>query len=451
MTSTKAFLSLAALLSALAGIAALLTPPPPPPPTGTPRAADDGLSVEAHKSHGYVHVDGSDVYVDVAVQLPAEERHRASNVSLALVLDRSGSMDGAKMADAKRAAHRLVHLLGPDDELGLVHFGTDVEVVPRRKMDEAGQAAMDAAIDAVQVNGSTNVSDALTRGQALLAGATGTRRLVLVSDGQPTAGDVTPEGLTHLAGALHEQGVTITALGVGTDYDGPLMQHLAERGGGMYGYLASAAQLEDILGRELAAARASRVRNLELSLDLSSGLQLLESPGRLLERQGRATVLHLADLQPGTTTHAWLHLRSSRLAAGSSPSVRATVTWTDLEADREHRATVDVPFVAVADAATFEASRDEAVFTQAVTAMGTVQLAAAAAAYERGDDALGFSLLGNARSLFGMSADALAGESETLDRVGRDMVGATPEQRKHVSKSLEKKFLSNFGRENEGY
>lgn len=451
MTSTKAFLSLAALLSALAVIAALLTPPPPAPPTGTPRATSEGLVVEARRSHGYLHTGGSDVYVDVAVQLPADERPRAANVSLALVLDRSGSMDGAKMADAKRAAHRLVHLLGPADELGLVHFGTDVEVVPRRKMDEAGQAAMDAAIDAVQVNGSTNLSEALARGNALLEGAEGTRRLVLVSDGQPTAGDVTPEGLTRLAGALHETGVTLTALGVGADYDGPLMQRIAERGGGMYGYLASAAQLEDILGRELAAARSSRVRNVELSLVTVGGISVVDSPGRLLERQGGVTRLHLADLQPGTTTHAWLHLRSPKLNAGAAPRVRATVTWTDLETNRSHEATVDAPFIAVADAATFEASRDEAVFAEAVTAMGTVQLAAAAAAYERGDDALGFSLLGNARSLFGMSADALAGQSETLDRVGHDMVGATPEQRKHLSKSLEKKFMSNFGKENEGY
>jgi hypothetical protein len=35
--------------------------------------------------------------------------------------------------------------LGPGDELGLVHFGTDVEVVPRRRMNADGQAAMDAA------------------------------------------------------------------------------------------------------------------------------------------------------------------------------------------------------------------------------------------------------------------------------------------------------------------
>lgn len=451
MTSTKAFLSLAALLSALASLAALLTPPPPTPPAGTPTAESGGLKVEARRSHGFVHVDGSDVYVDVAVQLPKDTaRDVRRDVSLALVLDRSGSMDGAKLADAKRAAHRLVHLLGPGDELGLVHFGSDVEVVPRRKMDADGQAAMDAAIDAVQVSGSTNISEALARGLALLSGAPGTRRLVLVSDGQPTAGDVTRGGLTQLAASLHAEGVTVTALGVGADYDGPLMQGLAERGGGMYGYLASAAQLEDILGRELAAARSSRVRNVELTVTELDGMQVVASPGRTLERRGRQVVLHLADLQPGATTHAWLQLRTHGLDESRVPRVTAAVQWFDLERDAARRAEVDVPFAVTGDTAVFEASRDEAVFADAVRAIGTVQLAAATAAFEHGDDASALSFLTNARTLFGMSADALAGESATIDRV-HDFQNASPDERKRLSKGLEKKFLSNFGREHEGY
>lgn len=450
MTSTRAFLSLAALLSALAGLSALFAPGPPSAPVGTPAASSGGMRVAARRSHGLVHAAGSTVYAEVSVRLPEDVRPPTEHaVSLVLVLDRSGSMDGAKLAEAKRAAFRLVELLGPDDELGLVHFGTDVTAVPRQKMTSEGKAALTRAIHEVQASGSTNISEALARGQELLVGAPGPRRLVLVSDGQPTAGDTTAEGLSRRADALHADGVTLSALGVGHDYDGPLMQRLAERGGGMYGYLASAARLEEVLGKELAAARRSSVRSVELELATRDGLTVGDVPGRWFERRGDRVVLHLADLVPGMTTRAWVQLHSSRVKAGAQPTLLATVRWKDLDEDQLRQAAVSVPFLAVADGAAFEASKDEAVFSDAVSALGSVKLAAASAAYERGDEASALSFLSNARSLFGMSADALAGEAR-VDRVQRDFEKADATERKRLSRALEKK-MSDFGKENEGY
>lgn len=452
MTSTKAFLASAALLSALAGLAALFAPPPPTPLTNTPSAASGGMTLSARRSHGLVHAAGSDVYTEVSVTLPAEEAPTAARgVSFVLVLDRSGSMDGQKLVDAKRAALRLAMSLGPNDELGLVHFGTDVRAVERRRMTPDGRDALVRAIDEVTVDGSTNLSGGLSQGVELLRGAPGVRRLVLVSDGQPTAGDTSAEGLARLADAAHAAGITLTTLGVGADYDGPLMQRLAERGGGMYGYLASAAMLEDILGRELSAARRSVVRNVELELATTDGFEAVDVPGRWVERTDRGTaLLHLADLQPGMTTKAWVHLRNRRVVEGARPTLTASVRWQRVETDDVLRAQVEVPFVAVGDADVFERSRDEAVFSKAVNALGAVKLAAASAAYERGDEASALSLLGNARSLFSMSADALAGDAQ-VEEVQRSFSQADAAKRKALARGLEKKLMSNFGRENEGY
>jgi Ca-activated chloride channel family protein len=208
--------------------------------------------------------------------------------------------------------------------------------------------------------------------------------------------------------------------------------------------------LEDVLGRELAAARRSVVRNVELVLAPRGGLQVVDVPGRWLERRGDTTLLHLADLQPGMTTRAWVQLRPGQMHGGATPGLTAEVRWRRVEADEVLRAEVDAPFLAVADTAAFEASRDEAVFSQAVTALGSVKLAAASAAYERGDEASALNLLGNARSLFGMSADALAGTTE-VDRVQRDFSKADPSQRKALARGLERKLMGNFGKENEGY
>jgi Ca-activated chloride channel family protein len=105
----------------------------------------------------------------------------------------------------------------------------------------------------------------------------------------------------------------------------------------------------------------------------------------------------------------------------------------------------------VEDEATVTASRDEAVYSRGIGAVGSLKLVAAAAAWERGDTAGATSLLDNARALFGMSADALAGQAE-VDSVRRSMKGSMgTTERRELARGLEKKKLTDFGKENEGY
>jgi Ca-activated chloride channel family protein len=238
---------------------------------------------------------------------------------------------------------------------------------------------------------------------------------------------------------MRARGVTFTALGLGADFDGPLMRNLAELGGGMYGSLASAAQLEDALERELAAARSSRVRNVELTVTGFDGVTVVDSPGRRLERRGPRGVLHLADLKPGATTHAWLRLRSPLLDESDQPRVTAAVRWFDLERDAPREVEVDVPFAMTDDEAVFEGSRDEAVFADAVRTFGMVPLATATLSRDGCFDESPLSKLVNAaHALFRLAADALASGFETLDRPDRDRAGATPGERKHQARRLER-------------
>lgn len=452
MPSTRLYVFGAALLSALTALSVLLTPAPPTPLTDTPSSASGGMTVSVRRSHGLVEVAGSEVYAEVAVSLRAEEAPAAERqVSLMLLLDRSCSMSGEKLAAAQNAARRLVASLRPDDELGLVVFGSRVEPLERRRMTDEGRQAMLAAIEQLSVDGSTNISGALSEGSRLLRGAPGVRRMVLVSDGQPNEGDISPDGLARLAGAAHDEGITLTTLGVGADYDGPLMQQLAERGGGMYGYLASAAMLEDILARELLAARRSVVRDVQLELTTAGGFEVASVPGRTAQRFGPGkALLRLADLQPGATTKVWVHLRNGHVDDRSRPTLTAEVRWRRVDADDVARLQVDVPFVATADADAFLQSRDEAVFSEAISALGATQLLAASAAYERGDDASARSLLDNARAIFGMSADALAGTTEVLN-MERSFSQAGAGERRSLARQVERQQMKSFGLENQGY
>jgi Ca-activated chloride channel family protein len=125
------------------------------------------------------------------------------------------------------------------------------------------------------------------------------------------------------------------------------------------------------------------------------------------------------------------------------------VNWRPLDGPPQH-SQVAFNVTVVEDLAEVTASRDEAVYSRGIGAVGSLRLVAAAAAYERGDVAGASSLLDNARALFGMSADALAGEAEVAN-VRSAFGNASASQRKELARGLEKKKLTNFGLENQGY
>lgn len=450
MLKTRILLGAALTLSVTALVSTLLKPRVAVPKPGLVEVTRQGpLTVEARTSHTATHVNGGELFAELSVTLDEEAPKEVLPVSMVLVLDRSGSMNGGKMEGAKRAAHQLVDLLGERDELGLVSFASDVEVQERRRMTPEGKAALHAAIDVLQPSGSTFISGGLEAGERLLRGAAGAQRLVLVSDGRPTAGLATEPELVHLVGRLHDEAVTVTALGVGSDYDGLLMQHLAERGGGMYGYLEDASALETVLAKEVAAARTAAVRNVVVSLEGQS-LVIEEAPGRHLTRTSRGALLHLADLQPRQPTRLFVRLRALRGEEGDVGRLLATVRWRSLLEATTQEASVSVGVVRIDDEDAVLASKDEAVYSRGIEAVGSLKLVAAAAAYERGDVSAASFLLGDARKLFGMSANALAGQAE-VDRVRHDFEKADAHGRGKLARGLEKKTMSNFGREHEGY
>lgn len=450
MNRLSLFLSSAAVLS-VAALLAVATRPGPLTPKNPPSASSHrgALTIDGKLSHPIVHVDGSELYAEYTVRLDDEATQAVDQpISMALVLDRSGSMSGSKMEDAKRAAHRFVDLLDGRDELAFITFSDQVESTALLQMTDANKVTVHAAIDAVTATGATYLSGGIERGNSALVTARGARRMVVVSDGQPTVGAVDEPALVSLVGRAHDNSITVTALGVGAEYDGLLMQHLAERGGGMYGYLRDATVLEEVLGKEVAAARSARVRNVELVLS-SRDLTVVEVPGRHVRTGPEGTVLHLADLRPGAPTRVLVRMQSRRAAPESELSLEATLRWRPLEGEAQSSG-IAMSARTVEDSDLVTSKREESLWAKGVSAAGSMRMVAAAAAYDRGDFAGATGLLDNAKSLFGMSADALAGQTE-VDSMRRDYGNASGSERKEMSRKLEKKKLTSFGRENEGY
>lgn len=258
------------------------------------------LRLEATLSHNFVPVQGSQK-MHARVQLkagdaPATER---APMNLALVIDRSGSMGGGRLEQAKAAAHLLVDRLNPDDRLGVVSYSDNVTVdlapVP---VTAENAARLHKAIDAIQLGGQTNLEGGFLQGARLLSGRTGVSanaisRVILLSDGHANVGASTPEALGKLAAQQLQKGISLSAMGIGLDYNEKLMAQMASEGAGNYYFVENAQKLAEIFQDEFKSLADIVARDAKVVLTVAPGVEILKVHGVSHTLQGNQAHINL--------------------------------------------------------------------------------------------------------------------------------------------------------------
>jgi VWFA-related protein len=133
-------------------------------------------------------------------------------VSLGIILDTSGSMDGEKMAAAKLALNRFLRdLLGPEDEVFLYRFDTSPELVHEWTTD---RARVSDALNRLQPRGGTAMYDAVSEAIPLVqAGKHRKKALLVISDGNDTSSRT---AILALKEQIRETEVLVYAIGIDT-------------------------------------------------------------------------------------------------------------------------------------------------------------------------------------------------------------------------------------------
>lgn len=279
--------------------------------------------------------DGGKVMMELSLKAAesADERPRVPTDFL-VVLDRSGSMSGDKLATARAAVRELVTQLDERDRLALVTYESGAEVtIPLARATEPARAEWYRIISAIESAGGTNMSLGLDLATNLLTSENGrhaARRILLLSDGHANEGDATPEGLrTRCLQAARSEAV-LTTVGIGEGFNEFLMTSLADAGTGNFYYLQdreeSPIELASIFTRELEATRETVARSLVVEIEPGDGVRVVDAAGYPLERRGGRVAFRPGSLFAGQERRIWVSLAVDG-RGGSADVGRVTASY----------------------------------------------------------------------------------------------------------------------------
>jgi len=303
----------------------------------------------------------------VTIKAPAAHATQRPPLSVAVVIDRSGSMSGEPLTNAKAAADRLVDMLDERDAFTIVAYSSTDEIITgiARATPDAKQRAHQA-IEGIWAHGGTCISCGINQGASELMRTpilAGLSRMVLISDGQANEGVYNRDDLAQLAGSTAAHGVSISAVGVGLDFDEMTMMRLARVGHGNYYYAENTATLADMFAQELGGLTQTVAADLRLDIKESATTKVVDAYGYPLLREGSSLVVPVADLRAGEERKvvlrvmvtgndvAALDLGWRRVSDGAHRDSQAVVATTITADSAEQLRTIDRPTLQEAEAA----------------------------------------------------------------------------------------------------
>ena len=219
--------------------------------------------------------------VGMLVTLAGEAPARRAPINVALVLDRSSSMNGMPIVAARAAAERFASFLSPSDRLSVVAFDDVIETVFGPA--PAGQPAAIAAIQSLTTRGCTNLSGGWLQGMQHVNASLvdGTNRVVLLTDGQANRGIVDVPRLVTMTRSARGNRISTTCIGFGAGYNENLLEPMARDGGGNYWFVEAEDQMADIFENEIEGLVALSAQNVSLEIRLThpaaAGVTFLQS------------------------------------------------------------------------------------------------------------------------------------------------------------------------------
>lgn len=248
---------------------------------------------QAYGLGGYYRTPVEEV---LPVSCDFQREEEAPSLALALVIDRSGSMQGEKIEMAKAAARASAELLGPKDYVSVIAF--DSGCYPVVPLQSAGNSSVATQIASIEAAGGTNMAPAMEEALRQLSGSSAKlKHVILLTDGISEQGP-----FYELTNQMSQTGITVSTVAVGDGSDTELLSQIAQWGGGRYYETNDPSTVPQIFTKETMTASKSAIQEFPFlakpvrAVDFLEGVPWSDSP----------FLLGYVRTKPKPTSETWL-------------------------------------------------------------------------------------------------------------------------------------------------
>jgi Ca-activated chloride channel family protein len=297
--------------------ASIRVPDRPAAFSGNRFVSGNKLMVDGRLGHASVEAERAGenfLFVDISAQQDAASA--AAPLNLTIVIDRSGSMKGARLRNAVDAARNMVSRLRDGDVVSLVTYNTQSDVrVPPTPMDTVGRSRVLGALSGIHATGDTCISCGIKTGiEQLQARNNMVNRMLLLSDGEATAGVRDMEGFRRIAERARLMSIPISSIGVDVDYNERLLAALARESNGRHHFVENTSDLSAIFDEELQSLNRTVADAAELSVELAPNVEIIEVFDRVFRREGRRLVVPFGSFSAGERKTLLVKVSTQQLA-----------------------------------------------------------------------------------------------------------------------------------------
>lgn len=280
----------------------------PKPDNGTAQGpgatfnAGTTLHVEGRLGHEKLAKAGpGETFVMLEVKADSGKATARAPVNLALVIDRSGSMKGNRLRNAIQGALAAVERLHDGDVVSVVTFDARTSVlVPPTTIDSSSRSRVRSDIQGITLGGDTCISCGIEDGLAQLERTVGrVNRMIVLSDGDATAGIRDIPGFRSMAQRARDRGAAITTIGVDVDYNERIMTAIAADSNGRHYFVENESALERVFESEAESLTTTLASATEAEIELAPGVELVRVFDRTFRRVGNKVVVPLGSFTGG--------------------------------------------------------------------------------------------------------------------------------------------------------
>ncbi len=196
-------------------------------------------------------------------------------MNVVITIDTSGSMQGENIAYVREGLARILDDLAPEDIVSVVTFSRASEVLLEAVPGD--DPALAPTFAGLQAGGNTNLYDGLrTAYDLVLAHDDGERqkRVIFLSDGVATAGVTGTDRILALGEAYRDAGITLSTIGMGTEFDPEVMRGLSEVAYGAFYFLEDPQAVVEVFEEEVQTFLYPLAYDVSIDADIADGYRL---------------------------------------------------------------------------------------------------------------------------------------------------------------------------------